>query len=863
MQGEMGDPREKTRRPAASSGGKLLVENLTEVLPTNLLTNLRTKSIPTHTLVLFTCFVSVFSHTELASHRGEPCSIPGGVTPVFSQWETCRAMPLVRGIPQESPVPPTLHSGAAPYSPHSSSSALKTSLLRAAQISSLTHSYIETREFRGYVWQQATLHSPFERHISLVIELRRVQYRPKIIYTRAMCTIVYTGSGWVNMPLNQLAEFSGLFSWREKYRLAGWPNGMRSVLVPGARDRLRNQDTAARTTKPHSATLFPPGGAAVAEWLDFLRHIKANRVQFPTRKGRGKREIPEKKPADQRHRPARFPLAKVRRPACGTFAGCKTSVKTQVKAVNDKVDTLEINLRKKSLLPPAYVSTGAPSDMRPVKLITSRAKRRAFQDRFIEVFDVAAHRESRGEIFPTCTSLTSEVSSLQRLGEPRAWNATAYRILHLSSIKCLFTQPLPQYSFRLMQTKLNQIVATVAEWLACFPSTKANQVESPAGSPDFRKWESCRTMTLVGGFSRGPSVSTALSFRRRFIPTLITLIDSQDLAVKSHPNLFTHLNKSRKLHQRDKALHSYSISVQSWSPSEVAQWLNFELALRADLRSNPGLAILISVPHGSPIFLQKQGGNHSGRLHNLQCSTDAVVVDARGGCVDDSRNVAERENGAAKRAPPLLAAAVASEIHQLHGKGGGGSSNNTLPVEQEARVDRPTYLLQHCLNVAPLPRLLSLVFVFCGPPSPFTIPTPSQNHNPPMPTFPTPPSPFFCRLNVMSLARLVTYRSPLRVWTTWRIPAQNCLQAALRGIPSLKAKSVHKVEAFHDKVSTFEITLRKKRTIIVNTVACANRAGRCCWSEGFLEDFPFPLPLNSGASPYPPRFTVIDSQDLD
>ncbi|KAJ8873698.1 hypothetical protein PR048_024530 [Dryococelus australis] len=67
---------------------------------------------------------------------------------------------------------------------------------------------------------------------------------------------------------------------------------------------------------------------------------------------------------------------------------------------------------------------------------------------------------------------------------------------------------------------------------------------SPAGSPDFRKWESCRTMPLVGGFSRGSPVSPTPSFRRRSIFTSITLIGSQDLAVKSRPNLFTHSNNS-------------------------------------------------------------------------------------------------------------------------------------------------------------------------------------------------------------------------------------------------------------------------------------------------------------------------------
>ncbi|KAJ8896995.1 hypothetical protein PR048_002341 [Dryococelus australis] len=58
-------------------------------------------------------------------------------------------------------------------------------------------------------------------------------------------------------------------------------------------------------------------------------------------------------------------------------------------------------------------------------------------------------------------------------------------------------------------------------------------------TPDFRMWESCQTMPLVGGFSRGYPVSPTLSFRRCSILTSITLIGSQDLDVKSHPNLFT------------------------------------------------------------------------------------------------------------------------------------------------------------------------------------------------------------------------------------------------------------------------------------------------------------------------------------
>ncbi|KAJ8874259.1 hypothetical protein PR048_025102 [Dryococelus australis] len=71
------------------------------------------------------------------------------------------------------------------------------------------------------------------------------------------------------------------------------------------------------------------------------------------------------------------------------------------------------------------------------------------------------------------------------------------------------------------------------------PPTKANRVQYPAGSPDFRKWESCRTMPLVGGFSRGSPVSPASSFRRLSISTSITLVGYEDLNVKSCTNLFT------------------------------------------------------------------------------------------------------------------------------------------------------------------------------------------------------------------------------------------------------------------------------------------------------------------------------------
>ncbi|KAJ8883131.1 hypothetical protein PR048_014971 [Dryococelus australis] len=71
------------------------------------------------------------------SHQGDQCSIPVRVTPDIRMWESCRTMPLVGGFLLGSPVSPPFHSGTAPYSPQSPSSALKTSMLRAVQVSSL------------------------------------------------------------------------------------------------------------------------------------------------------------------------------------------------------------------------------------------------------------------------------------------------------------------------------------------------------------------------------------------------------------------------------------------------------------------------------------------------------------------------------------------------------------------------------------------------------------------------------------------------------------------------------------------------------------------------------------------------------
>ncbi|KAJ8876074.1 hypothetical protein PR048_023983 [Dryococelus australis] len=88
--------------------------------------------------------------------------------------------------------------------------------------------------------------------------------------------------------------------------------------------------------------------------------------------------------------------------------------------------------------------------------------------------------------------------------------------------------------------------AAVAERLDCSPPTEAKKRARSPAEPlqDFRKWESCRTTPLVSGFSRGSPVSPSfippLHCGAAPFPHILVFIGSQDLVVKSRPNLSSH-----------------------------------------------------------------------------------------------------------------------------------------------------------------------------------------------------------------------------------------------------------------------------------------------------------------------------------
>ncbi|KAJ8891002.1 hypothetical protein PR048_010511 [Dryococelus australis] len=97
---------------------------------------------------------------------------------------------------------------------------------------------------------------------------------------------------------------------------------------------------------------------------------------------------------------------------------------------------------------------------------------------------------------------------------------------------CLLSgrQPANLLSFAVSPYTFPQGV-TVVERLARSPPTKANRAQSPAGPPDLRKWESCRTMPLVGGSSRRFPAFPAPAFRRR--STLASLHPHRALRIKA------------------------------------------------------------------------------------------------------------------------------------------------------------------------------------------------------------------------------------------------------------------------------------------------------------------------------------------
>ncbi|KAJ8872201.1 hypothetical protein PR048_025803 [Dryococelus australis] len=187
----------------------------------------------------------------LASHQSEPGSISGRATTDFRKWESCRTMPLVgRRVSSEISrftlpcIPALLH-----FHLISPTSALKTSLLRAAQISPYSNTLHEAEKCHA------------SRPLSACTRQRNVMQVDLSACTRQRNVMqVDLYQGFKNHQPQVVAGYS----------LPMWGHFSRGEVAPHWQ---RSQ--VGRNLIFH----FPK--ATMAEWLDCSPPIKAGRVQFP------------------------------------------------------------------------------------------------------------------------------------------------------------------------------------------------------------------------------------------------------------------------------------------------------------------------------------------------------------------------------------------------------------------------------------------------------------------------------------------------------------------------------------------------------------------------------------------------------
>ncbi|KAJ8895274.1 hypothetical protein PR048_000599 [Dryococelus australis] len=112
--------------------------------------------------------------------------------------------------------------------------------------------------------------------------------------------------------------------------------------------------------------------------------------------------------------------------------------------------------------------------------------------------------------------------------------------------------------------------------------TKVNRAQSPVGSPDFGKWESCRTMLLVGGISSGIS-----RLSRSFIPA--PLIRFNHPRRLSRPRFQSHY----RLHKSNRSRGATTVRWFGDSRSAVAHYEVLMAIVAREDGCRPGKAVYL------------------------------------------------------------------------------------------------------------------------------------------------------------------------------------------------------------------------------------------------------------------------------
>ncbi|KAJ8878873.1 hypothetical protein PR048_019472 [Dryococelus australis] len=492
---------------------------------------------------------------------------------VFRMWESCWTMQLVGGFSRGTPVSPALSfPGAAPCSPQSASSALKTSMLRADQISSLTHpmAVLILRKADEYT---ARTRVDLKQSLSKVLSLSVSTGGTRRLEVGSPLALLPPPDGChppVSRPTQQkktaTAGNSSLEATWNRYRTARRVNARISCLAGRGglvvrllachQYKLGSVATGVAFGFPHveSCRTMPlvdefSRGFSVSSYYAFRRCSSFH----PHRLSRLRRSTREPRQMGRR----------------GTRDRRSKTLKSR----------------------PQESHSAAPRDRSAnYRLFTVKNRIRLETESQRQSSDI---QETPYDLLKRCRELTIKIKASER--------------------NSLYREQ-PNVTLGSIRLRPRQLAITSGQWASpsktgnvtrvgggCLPGKwhcTANRAQYPVGSPDFRMWESCRTMPSVSGSYRGYPVSLTPSFRCCSILTSITLIGSQDPAVKSRSNIFTrHCNISnlKTAQHRETKVNAYSHRCTLHICKPVRTFIALHMyAIRRCMRTSVSKLALIS-----------------------------------------------------------------------------------------------------------------------------------------------------------------------------------------------------------------------------------------------------------------------------
>ncbi|KAJ8868413.1 hypothetical protein PR048_029929 [Dryococelus australis] len=426
---------------------------------------------------------------------------PAGSLPEFRMWESCRTTSLIDGFSRESPISPRLHSSAAPFSPHLT--LFRLSIPHCLAV--VTH-WTRIREDPGSIFRSghADFGFPWFSEITpgecgdapqTKAMADSFPILPPIPLPCATCTVsidlaVHDGVG-MKLRINNLER-------RMKADVKGAYEMTQNAPVIG--QGWRTRDIRGCWRGGGVAEAIGPASCTAGQLTAHRTPVTSVAAPLPSHVLPGRRIVI--------------------RQFCHSHCPSASSLRTVccLMAVHDKVSIFEINLRKKSLLLPACILTGALSDMRPVNLsvdsqltaiVTSRggSHSRRLSVRANYYVSGRGHTGCWQNYF-TLNYSTRPTAALVIYIDELVWRCTGDS---LSRCKRLF----------LLRAHMVSLLSSHQGDLGSIPGR---------ATPNLRTWKSCRMIPLVGDLPFPPAPPL---FRRCFILLSIALIGSPDLYVKS------------------------------------------------------------------------------------------------------------------------------------------------------------------------------------------------------------------------------------------------------------------------------------------------------------------------------------------